>query len=73
MSRKKWAWKFPKLFFPALKLPAVRRFVSREYTDYLATRTPPRPTGYSLVGGPKPEHDEGEGPIGDYVTWRSLT
>lgn len=71
MSRKNWAWKIAKQFFFALKLPAVRRFVSREYTDYLATRTPPRPTGYSLVGGPKP--GAGDGPIGDYVSWRSLT
>ncbi|MEI9936886.1 MAG: peroxidase family protein [Pseudomonadota bacterium] len=72
MSRTNWAWKIAKLFFPALKLPAVRRFVSREYTDYLATRTPPRPTGYSLVSDlPKPA--VGEGPITDYVSWRSLT
>src|SRR3954470_11844149 len=65
MPRKNWAWKFASLFFFALKLPAVRRFVSREYTDYLATRTPPRPTGYSLTGG---HESRDESSIVDYVS-----
>ncbi|MDF3069936.1 MAG: hypothetical protein K0R38_5537 [Polyangiaceae bacterium] len=59
------AWSIAKRFMWALRTPPVRRFVSREYTDYLCSSVPPRPHGFSLCG---PQQE-----ISDYVSWPSLT
>lgn len=60
-----WAWSIAKRFMWTLRAPAIRTFISREYTDYLCSCVAPRPHGYSLCGPP--------GDISDYVSWPSLT
>jgi prostaglandin-endoperoxide synthase 2 len=59
------AWKFAKRLMGLLRIKPLRRFVSREYTDFLCGSVPPRPHGYSLWG---PAMD-----ITDYVSWPSLS
>jgi prostaglandin-endoperoxide synthase 2 len=69
--RQNLSWTIAKGLMSALKLPSVRQFVNREYTDYLATCVPPRPHGFSLWS---PEPAAGDlGRITDYISWPSVT
>jgi prostaglandin-endoperoxide synthase 2 len=72
VAKVNWGWRIAKCFTWLLKVRSIRRFVSREYTDYLASSTPARPHGYSLWGeAPKPSTGEGE--TAAYIAWPTLT
>jgi prostaglandin-endoperoxide synthase 2 len=75
MNTRRILWQGARRLQPLLGWAPLRELASREYTDFLSTRTVARPHPYSLVtcDALGPAAPAGAGAFDDYVSWVSVT